>query len=175
MRRIIANSEAYENYKSNPDYKDCKFNWINGGLKATHKGHSFDPNKGHYEKEVQEVGFKNGHRVVLENEKNGEDKQRFAEGLWNGKTFEIGTSLGVGNNNIKHILNHCKDKDAKIAVIYFPKEELFTRERLFDGIYKYNGQAEYRFEQIIYIVGENINYINKKSHPIKSGGTPGSS
>lgn len=119
---------------------------------ATHKKHNFDKEKGDYEKEAQEIGYKNGNIVIFESEKNTVDYQRKVDRLWNGLTFELGTSLGIGEHNIKAILNHARRKNADIAVIYFPEEKLFSYKRLEDRERLYNKYTSYRFRRIIYIV-----------------------
>ena len=146
----------YIKLKIDKNYIDVAYNKENGGLKATHVRHNFDPNRGKYEKEVQEIGFKNGNSIILESEKGDTIGQKYADGLWNGKAFDVGTSLGIGQNNIKSILNHARSKNAEIAIIYFPDKNLYSYERLNKGISKYNGQTKYKFYKIIYIVDGNL-------------------
>ena len=157
VRRILDNAEQYRTLKANPDYKDVDFDWKTGGLKATHKDHNFDKVGGQYELEAQRAEFKDGNKVIFGSEKGGVIGQKYIEGLWNDHSFEIGSSLGTGKNNIKGILNHCKDKEAEVAVIYFPKPELYSFERLKNGIKRYNGQTDHRFKEIIYIVDGKVN------------------
>jgi len=156
LSREQINLNEYNRLKSDKNYIDVAYNKENGGLKATHIDHSFDPNKGKYEKEIQKIGFKHGNSVILGAEKGDPKGKRYADGLWNDKRFEVGTSLGEGKNNVKSILNHARDKWAKVAIVYFPNEKIYSYERLQNGVKKYNGQTNYRFEQIIYIVNENI-------------------
>ena len=160
FKPIKDGQQEYIKYRDNPDYENVKLNWNNGGVMATHKKHNFDKKRGRYEKEVQEIGYKNGNVVVLESEESHTDYQKKIEGLWNGLTFEMGTSLGTGFNNIKAILNHARRKNADIAVIYFPDENLYSYKRLKKGVKLYNGQTEYRFRKIIYIVNGVI-YVYK--------------
>ena len=156
VRRILDNAEQYRTLKANPMYKDVDFDWKIGGLKATHKDHNFDKVGGQYELEAQRAEFKDGNKVIFGSEKGGVIGQKYIEGLWNDHSFEIGSSLGTGKNNIKGILNHCKDKEAEVAVIYFPKPELYSFERLKNGIKRYNGQTDHRFKEIIYIVDGKV-------------------
>ncbi|MCQ2315586.1 MAG: hypothetical protein MJZ85_02700 [Bacteroidales bacterium] len=154
--RFERNRELYEIYKANPDYYDVAFDEASGGMKATHKKHCFDPDKGDYEKMVQNVGFNMGNSVVLTSEYGKAVGENFFDGFWNGMSFEIGSSLGVGKNNIKAILNHCRKKSAEIAIIFFPKKELYSKCRVYDGISKFNGQTNYRFLSIICVVENSL-------------------
>lgn len=138
------------------NYEDVEFNWDNGGVKATHKDHNFDKNTGIYEKKVQKIGFDNGNSVVLTSEHGKEIGENYVDGIWNGMSFEIGTSIGTGKNNIKKILNHCREKEANIAVIYFPEKSNYSNNRIYKGISKFNGQTDYRFSLILCIVEDSI-------------------
>ena len=149
---IENNHKEYIQYAKNTNYNNVKFSWDNGGLMATHKEHSFDPNRGRHEKDVQKIGFANGNTVIFESEKSSTIGMKHNDGLWNNEPFEIGTSLGTGKNNIKSILNHAKGKRANVAIIYFPEKGIYSHERLRDGVKKYNGQTQYRFKKILYIV-----------------------
>ena len=151
----------YAKYLTDKNYKNVRINLINGGLKATHIEHSFDKKTGEYEKAVQNVGFKNGYRVILEAENHSLMNVRNIDGLWNGKKFEIATASTATPNNIRNALKHCASKpDANIAVLYFPSgysDGLFE-----DGLSKYNGlkgTSQYRdFMKIICIYKGDIVY-----------------
>ena len=80
------------------------------------------------------------------------------DGTLNGKTFDISSILGSGKNTIKRALNHSKDKLADIAILHFPDAEAFELERLETSIRMFNGQTQYRFQKIIYIVDGKIHY-----------------
>ena len=60
------NVEIYKRLSSDKKYEELEFDNESGGVKATHKKHSFDKDKGWYEKKVQEVGYKTGHAVILD-------------------------------------------------------------------------------------------------------------
>lgn len=148
----------YQSLLADTNYQNIRFNPQNGGLMATHIDHCFNITNGQYEKEVQKIAFEEGHSVILTSEKGKQDGQKYVDGLWDGMTFEVGTSLGVGKNNIKGILKHCQSKKAEVAVIYFPDKNLFSMERLIKGILQYDGQTDYCFAHIIYIVEEKCYY-----------------
>ena len=148
----------YQSLLADTNYKNVRFNRETGGLMATHVEHCFNIINGQYEKDVQKIAFEEGHSVILTSERGKQDGQNYVDGIWDGMTFEIGTSLGVGKNNIKGILKHCQSKNAKNAVIYFPNKDLFSKDRLTQGVLQYEGQTEYRFCHIIYVVGEKCYY-----------------
>ena len=152
----------YQSLLADTNYQNIRFNPQNGGLMATHIDHCFNITNGQYEKEVQKIAFEEGHSVILTSEKGKQDGQKYVDGLWDGMTFEVGTSLGVGKNNIKGILKHCQSKNAEIAVIYFPDKNLFSMERLIKGILQYEGQTDYSFAHIIYIVEEKCYWYKIK-------------
>lgn len=58
----------YAKYLTYNNYKNVGINLMNGGLKASHTNHSFDRITGKYETVLQNIGFKNGYRVILESE-----------------------------------------------------------------------------------------------------------
>lgn len=101
------------------------FEWKNGGVKATHKDHNFDKDKGWYEKTVREVAFNAGNAVILESEAGKGLGKKYTEGTWNGLTFEIGAAESATSNNIKAALNHCAGKpDCNVAVVFFTTENV---------------------------------------------------
>ena len=132
-------------------------------MKATHRLHSFDPNRGHYEKEVRDILFNNGDRIVLEKEL-VEAGQKHIEGIkqidgyFYDYSCDISTILGTGKNTIKRAFNHSKDKKAEVAILYFPNKEDFSLDRIKEGVKKYEGQTNYRFKKIVYIVDKEVKY-----------------
>lgn len=100
----------YKRYLSNKTTKMFSMKKNTNGLMASHKGHFFDKDKGVYEKEVQLIGFRNGFSVILENETGGDFKQKFTEGIWNGKEFEISSRESGTDSNILRGLKHCAKK-----------------------------------------------------------------
>jgi hypothetical protein len=135
-----------------------EFDWKTGGVKESHIDHNFDKKGGVYEKHVQTAGYKAGHSVILTSEQGKPDGEKYTEGVWDGLTFEIGSSCGTGKGNIKGILKHCKRKKAEIAIVNFPDSSIFSMERLQDGIAAYNGQTNYRFKHIVYIIEGEIHF-----------------
>ena len=142
VRRILDNAEEYKKLKNDKDYTDVKFDWGTGGLKATHKDHSFDKVKGTYEKDVQNAGYKKGCSVIFGSEKGGKIGERFTEGLWDNCNFEIASCETITDNNILRGLKHCASKrTTEIAVLHYPQGG-FSHETLEKALKRYNGLAK---------------------------------
>lgn len=158
VKPVMEHCKEYIKYKNDADYKDVKFDWETGGVMATHIKHNFAKVGGEYEKDVQSAGFHEGHSVIFTSEQGKPDGEKYTEGIWDGLTFEIGTSCGTGKNNIKKILQHCYHKRAQIAVINFKDERYFSVKRLETGINEFYKYCDYQFEHIIYVVNDKIYY-----------------
>lgn len=154
--RFHDTQKVLDRYSTNANYYDVESNSLNG-LKATHKRHNFDPHTGKYEKDVLNIMFEKGNHIVLEDESDGSKKK--PDGILNEKSFDLSTILGDGKNTIKRALNHSREKNAELAVLYFPDESLFSLKRITDGVKMYQGQTKYRFKNIIYIVNGEIHYL----------------
>ena len=139
LSRIEKNRLEFERLKDDVSYKDVAFNAQKGGLMATHVNHNFDKTKGGYERDVQNIGFTNGHAVVFEAEPGTVFNQRYAEGTWNDKPFEIGAAENGTSTNIKNAMNHCASKPGiKVAVVYFPNKN-FDKKTVLNAIARWNG------------------------------------
>lgn len=161
------NKAEYNYLLNNPSYKDVQYHEPSGGVKATHSDHSFDSNKGWYEKRVQTAGFISGHSVILEAEHHNIYRHRNCEGLWDGMPFEIAGAENGTANNIRNALKHCAKKPgSKVAVIFFPNGN-FNTEEFNSGLAKFNGlkgTSQYKLFDFIYCIqGENIVQIKKPS------------
>ncbi|BBQ07947.1 minor capsid protein [Elizabethkingia anophelis] len=143
--------------QKNKQYKDVTFDMDTLGVKATHVEHNFNKVTGNHEKAVQDIFFKKGNEIILTSESSRIPGKK-VDGLLNGKSFDISSILGSGKNTIKRALNHSKDKQADIAILYFPNKESFNLDWLENSIRMFNGQTDYRFKQIIYIVEGKVNY-----------------
>ena len=155
LSRIFAErQQKFEELLKNSDYTDVEFGDMLG-LKATHKEHNFNTNTGKYEKTVQDLFFKKGDEIILENESSKIPGKK-VDGFLNGQSFDMSSILSDGENNIKRALNHSRKKNAEIAILYFPDENNFSIEKLNISVKKYNGQTDYRFKKIIYIVNDKI-------------------
>ena len=158
---IEQHHNEYLKYLKDADYHDVDFNW-NGGMKATHKDHNFDPKKGHYEKDVCDVGFNNGHSVIFTSEFSNIIYKKFTEGLWDNKKFEIAGCETATTNNVLRGLKHCASKrETDIAVIYYPKGG-FDQEVFNKAVERYKGlepkqDGQYlKFDKIICVENNEI-------------------
>ncbi len=167
--RIDLRNERVREYKrllDDPDYKDVEFNEENAGVKATHKEHNFDKEKGWYEKQTRDVGFKNGYSVVLENEKGKAIGQNYTEGLWNGLPFELASCEAVeNNNNLVKGLKHCASKsETEIAVLFFPgndyeKADIDRAIKRYHGLRSTLGNSFKDFKEIYVVSGEKVHKV----------------
>lgn len=143
--------------QKNKEYKEVTFDMDTLGVKATHVHHNFDKITGSHEKAVQDIFFKKGDEIILTDQSSRIPGKK-TDGLLNGDTFDISSIIGTGKNTIKRALNHSKDKKADIAILYFPSKESFKMDWLENSIRMFNGQTDYRFKQIIYIVEGKVHY-----------------
>ncbi|MBQ6070001.1 MAG: hypothetical protein IJK84_10910 [Bacteroidales bacterium] len=162
-RQIILNRKAeYEKYLSSPDYIDVLFNTHNGGLTAIHKEHNFDHIKGDYEKNVLSVGYRSGHSVVLLGEGGKGKGVSYADGMWDGKPFEIAGAETATSNNIKKALNHCASKNGvRVAVVYFPNvipnmQEIQSAIRRYYRLVNTNANGTTDFDVIYFMTKDGI-------------------
>ena len=167
LAKINERRKEYKRLLNDPNYKDVEFNQHNGGVKATHKDHTFDDDKGWYESKVQTAGFLGGHSVILEAEYHHIYKHRNCEGLWDGLLFEIAGAETGKPNNIRNALKHCAKKpNSKVAVIFFPNDN-FSAELFESGFSKYfglKGTSQYHDFDLIYCIhDERIIYVKKPS------------
>ena len=147
----------YAKYLTDKNYKNIRINLINGGLKATHIDHSFDKKTGKYEKAVQNVGFKNGYRVILEAENHTIANVKNTDGLWDNKKFEIASVKTGSSSNVRNALKHCASKPGcDIAVLYAPTG--ISKVEIREGLSRYNGlrnTSQWKEFIDIYIIDED--------------------
>lgn len=165
--RIEKNRSLYDKLIKDDKYTDVAFDENNGGLKATHIGHNLDKDKGWYETTIQDVGYKHGHSVILEEEPQNVYKGKSCEGLWDDLKFEVAGAESGTSNNIRNALKHCASKpESKIAVLFFPNGN-FSAENFQVGLAKFNGlkgTSQYKKFDLIYCIqGKEIVQIKKPS------------
>ncbi|MHC5353104.1 minor capsid protein [Myroides sp. LJL115] len=146
----------YDKYNT-PEYYDVELSTSNG-VKAIHKGHTFDPRTGHYEKEIQNILYEKGNRIILTDESSDVPGKK-VDGILNEQTFDISSILGEGKNTIKRAFQHSEAKKAEVAIIHFPITSNYSKSRVIQGIRMYQGQTKYRFKAIIIVVDGNYFYI----------------
>lgn len=161
IQHIWNRRKEYISYLQNPNYLDVSFNYDNGGLKALHRQHNIDSDKGWYETFVQDIGYRNGHKVILESETGKGIGKSYTEGTWDNLQFELSTKETGTPNNILRGLKHCSSKeDAQMAVVFLPNtkynENDFNRalSRYFGLIKK--GMPFKSFKRIICISEDKI-------------------
>lgn len=156
--RMALHNERVREYKrvhESDEYENVAFDFKTLGLKANHVGHNFDKRGGVYEKHVRDAGYNAGHAVILENELGGAFSERFTEGTWDGKKFEVAGCETGTSNNILHGLSHCASKgETRIAVLDFPKggfnREVWERTLgRYRGLKNVNNGQYLDFERII--------------------------
>jgi len=156
----------YARYKTDSNYRDVAFDYVSGGLQASHRGHNFDKKGGQYELNVQYAGFRSGHIIVLEDERFASKKNgsKFTEGTWDGFWFEVAGRETATSNNILRGLKHCASKKkTKYAVLDFPFGG-FDAEVLENAIKRYRGLEKLqdgqfvKFDKIICVQDRRIVY-----------------
>ena len=154
--------KLYERLVKDPDYTGVQYNKRTGGVKAIHKHHNFDKVGGRYEKEALKAGYNSGVAVVLQSERDKGFKERFTEGLWNGKLFEVAGKKQARHQDFFSGLKHCASKrDTEIAVIVIPKGD-FDLAELDRGVRRYRGLEKLHdgqfipFERIIIVQDSKI-------------------
>ncbi len=161
IQTIWNRRKEYLSYQQNQNYSEVSFNYDNGGLKALHRQHNIDSDKGWYETFVQDIGYRNGHKVILESETGKGIGKSYTEGTWDNLQFELSTKETGTPNNILRGLKHCSSKeDAQMAVVFLPNtkynENDFNRalSRYFGLIKK--GMPFKSFKRIICISEDKI-------------------
>lgn len=150
-----AKEDLYLVLNAHPDYKDVKYDSKTGGIKATHKDHTFDPDKGQYERNARDAGYASGHVVILTSEKFGQTGQKFTEGKWDGLEFEImGCETATPNNLVVGLKHSSSKKTTKIAVLEFPNggfdaDEMDRAIKRYAGIVKQKPENFIEFERVI--------------------------
>ena len=156
--RYEHNKALYQKLKEDKNYINVEFDKTTGGVKATHIGHNFDKKKGWYEKNTQDIGYKNGNVVIFLEELHNQYKIKSSEGIWNGLHFEIAAAETGTSNNILRALKHCASKpNIDVAVIFFP-EKLYSRKVFNNALtrfYGLKGTSQYRNFNKIYCVSDN--------------------
>lgn len=148
----------YARYKTDSNYRDVVFDYFSGGMKATHTEHTFDKKKGWYEKTAQNVGYTNGHSVILERERHDLFAVKNTEGFWDNMRFEIAAAETATPNNIRNALKHCASKpNSEVAIIFFPNNN-FSSTNFNDAYGKFHGlkgSSQYKQFSLIFCVGQD--------------------
>ena len=133
------NYDEYLRLSQNDDYVDVTYDEQSGGMSAVHKLHKFDKQmgaygmrRGDYERVVTKVLREYGHSVVLEAELSSGQKK--CDGLLDDVAMEIKAVEGEGTWTISSKLRTAHKQRAKCVVLFFPKEELYSEDRVNEGL-----------------------------------------
>lgn len=182
MRRselqLEENYNEYLRLLQDDDYLEVTRDEESGGVSAVHKLHKFAKKKGpsgmrqgDYERTVLDVLRKRGHRVILGAETNHPGVKSF-DGFLDDDPMEIKAIEGLGIWAISTKLRYANKQRARRVVLYFPCRELFTEERILDGIGKYLADPsvgnKQNIKQLLAISGnEFLGAWDKKATPIE--------
>lgn len=149
------NKATYDKMTKDKSYQHVSLDEQSGGVKAIHVEHNLDKSKGWYETSVQDIGYHNGHAVILESERQNIYRHKNCEGTWDRLPFEIAGAESATPNNIRNALKHCASKpDTRIAVLFFPNDN-FTHKSFHEGLAKYSGlrnTSQYKKFDLIYCI-----------------------
>jgi hypothetical protein len=159
IHRIEANRAEYERLKKDGNYVDVRFNPKTGALSAIHKEHKFDPTigifgieRGKYERISLDVLYKYGRSIVLGSEKTPRGVKA-AEGILDGKLFDIKGVEGTGSNNIINNIKDASKKGAKSLVLYYHDKKMFSRTQISESYNRYfRTSKSKRIKTVYYIV-----------------------
>ena len=161
----------------NDDYLEVTRDETSGGVSAVHKLHKLDKQmgpygvrRGDYEMMVIKVLRGLGHRIVLEAEPSSGEKK--CDGLLDDVPIEIKAIEARGEWAISTKLLKAERQHAQCVALYFPREDLFSIDRVVDGIGKYSANPELKEElninQILAITEDGLLGVwDKKATPIE--------
>ncbi len=159
------------------DYLEVTFDKESGGVSAVHKLHKFDKQigpygvrRGDYELTVVKVLRRLGHRIVLEAEPSSGEKK--CDGLLDDVPTEIKAIEGTGEWAISTKLLNAERQRAQCVALYFPRVDLFSLNRVVDGIGKYSANPEFKgslnINQILAVTEDGLLGVwDKKATPIE--------
>ena len=185
MADVIHNAEwsrKEENYQeylrllNNPDYYDVSFDEESGGVSAIHQNHRLDKQmgpfgcrRGDYEIRVLSILRNNGFRVVLEAEEKTNYRKNF-DGYLNDTSMDIKAIESDGVWSISTKMREAEKQGATVVVFYFPEPSLYSRERVLDGISKYENnpkiQAMKTIDSCMVVAGDQlVDYLKRITTP----------
>ena len=158
------NKEIYKKYLNNPDYYGVKYDEESGGVLAIHKGHNFDKqngafgiSRGEYEIYASNVLFKNGYRVIMQNEQN-DIGVKSADMLLNGVKCDIKGIEKNGKFTIKSSFRKANSQESEIIALYFHDtskySEVYINEQW--NIFMFYNKSPLHIKEIICISKDDI-------------------
>lgn len=129
-------------------YSSVEFSKKGGGYVAVEKSSAK-----HKPEELEAAKFlaDKGYKVILIDESIGTMKT--PDGKVFSYYYEQTTPNGYTKENFRNQLNHAKDKNADIALVYM-KYNTHTKQSVVDGLKDYERRSKYRFKQIIIVTAD---------------------
>jgi SPP1 gp7 family putative phage head morphogenesis protein len=116
-----------------------------------------DPKTGHYEREIQDLFYRQGNKFILKDEKGFSKKH--VDGSLNDKSVEIKTLLGDSHMTICRKIAESVDKGAEICILNFPVNN-FSMKKLRLAFRDYNG----KYPQIFVISKNKVVFKKQGGH-----------
>jgi hypothetical protein len=158
LQKIKYRVAEYIRLKSDGRYTEVELNARTGGLLAIHREHNFDPTigefgipRGDYERIAANVLYGYGKSVVLESEHLGKDVKS-AEGLLDGKKFDIKGVEGTGKNNLQKDFKSAGKKKVETIVFYFHENEIFDLQRIKEDYAHYLRNSKSKTINTVYYI-----------------------
>lgn len=159
MKQFLkARKELYKNLKADWKYIDVRFDKESGGISAIHRDHKFSKDKslldkskkkGAYEIEATDALRRKGHVVILASE-NADTGIKTPDGFLDGVLMDIKSFEGTGKWKVKDKLKEATIQGVETVVLYFPRRDLYSFERVNDGWnYFINDDSSQRLPQTI--------------------------
>ena len=149
--RAYTNRQSeYSNLMMSGKYSDGYFSEKGGGYYVVEQSkYKHKPEEIEAAKHLADAGYK----VTLMNE---QGTVKTPDGKVFTATYEQRTPTG----SIKYALDHAKEKNADVAVIY-DKYNSYHRQDIYDGINKFEQHSSYRFDRILVIESKGNVHIHK--------------
>lgn len=152
---IISDQQRQENYLEylrliqDDNYHDVRFDECSGGVSAIHREHIFDKQigplgykRGQYEIDSVEVMRSNGHFILLETEYPKGEGIKSYDATLDGLSSEIKTVERFGRWSIRTKIQQAIRQGAECILLYFPKKNLYSRDRIEEAWKMYLDKCE---------------------------------
>ena len=172
------NYNEYLRLLQDDDYLDVTYDIESGGVSAVHRLHKFDKQlglyglrRGEYERISVNILREYGYRITLESEIS-KQKIRICDGYLDDVPMEIKAVEGDGIWTICTKLLQAEKQHAYSVVLFFPENELYSEERVIDGLGKYLANPDIKSErtikQLLAVSRDGVlAVLDKKATPIE--------
>lgn len=173
-----ANYGAFLRLTADRDYHAVTYDLSSGGLSAVHVDHNLDSEMGHYgcrrgdyERRVVEVLRKRGHRIILESEVKGPNVKT-PDGTYDGHPMDIKSVESFGKWAIKDKFYDGCRQGVSCLILYFPKKDLYSPERMRDGWDKFRANRYgcrnfQRIKKVVCVVEGKAFNFNLTPYPVR--------